>query len=151
VTVWFALRTQATIKVTVFVGSANPPSNQSECAPVGTNLFLAAVTVSLSTPLVEGKIYTHDAIFTYGDGSSTLTQNLATATGTSADPFCCLCALRDDVQRLALEGILSGEQVERRLAVMPAADVVGDSRRDRGVLFRPTPRRTGFAATALRP
>jgi hypothetical protein len=53
VTVWFALRTQSTmqstIKVTVFDGSANPPSNQSKCAPVGTNLFFSAVTVSLST------------------------------------------------------------------------------------------------------
>jgi hypothetical protein len=46
---------------------------------------------------------------------------------------------------LALEGILSREQVERRLAVMLTADVGDDSRRNWGVKFRPTPRRAGFA------
>jgi hypothetical protein len=87
--VWFALRTQGTITVRVYddANSQIAASDPTQCAPVGTNLFFALVTVSIASPLTEGKIYLYDAMFTFTDGGSSLTANLATATGTADGQF----------------------------------------------------------------
>jgi hypothetical protein len=69
VTVWFALKRQATVTLSVFGPSSTRVfGGQRSTTAIGSNLHIVAVTARRATgenPLAEGKIYTYDAEFVY--------------------------------------------------------------------------------------
>ena len=86
VTVWVALKTAASVKLTIKdeSGGALGHGTLSTIA-VGQNLHIAAVTAKPDDKdLTEGVVYQYDLAFTTGSPSSSLSRGLAAATNSAA-------------------------------------------------------------------
>jgi hypothetical protein len=86
VTVWVALKTAASVKLTIkdesgaALGHGTLPT-----IAVGQNLHIAAVTAKPDDKdLTEGVVYQYDLVFTTGSPSSSLSKSLAAATNSAA-------------------------------------------------------------------
>jgi hypothetical protein len=70
VTVWVALQQKTDVTLTVYDSDTDTPTRKTfgtatrTPAAIGKNLFIVAVTVRTTEPLVEGKIYFYDLKFT---------------------------------------------------------------------------------------
>jgi hypothetical protein len=86
VTVWVALKTAASVKLTIMDQSGAALGHGTlPTIAVGQNLHIAAVTAKPDDKdLTEGVVYQYDLVFTTGSPSSSLSKNLATATNSAA-------------------------------------------------------------------
>src|SRR5882757_2991427 len=82
VTVWFALKAEASVVLGVhdLSGNAAGVSDPTTTIPVGAHLHLLAITAAMETPLAAGQVYTYDLSFTVGSA----TQSLAEATNNAS-------------------------------------------------------------------
>jgi hypothetical protein len=86
VTVWAALKTASSVKLTIKDGSGVAlGSGTLSTIAVGQNLHIAAVTAKPDgADLTEGVVYQYDLAFTTGSASSSLSQSLKAATNSAA-------------------------------------------------------------------
>lgn len=95
VSVWFAMQYNANVTVAVYDtavqynGTNNLAAADADATQIGSHLYIVLVTVPISTPLVEGKIYGYDAHFSWKNNpKATSTESLLQATNTTADKLC---------------------------------------------------------------
>jgi hypothetical protein len=95
VSVWFAMQYNADVQVTIYDLTTVHDSTDSfagasaKGSQIGKNLYFVLVTVPISTPLVENKIYGYDAHFSWiNNPKANSTQPLLEASDLVAKDLC---------------------------------------------------------------